>query len=55
MLLERIKQRGRDYERNIKKSYLECLQTNYENFLEFARTELKAKILIINTDELNKE
>lgn len=54
-LLENIKKRGRDYEKNIKKKYLEKIHNAY---LEYMKSNQEISFLIINTaniDFVNKE
>lgn len=50
VLLERIKNRGRDYEMNIQSEYLEKIQQAY---LEHFRLLQNAKVVLINTTHLN--
>ena len=49
-LLERIRKRGRSYERNISSEYLEALNTAYNDF--FFHYSL-APVFIVNTDEID--
>jgi deoxyadenosine/deoxycytidine kinase len=49
-LLKRIKQRGRTYERKIKKSYLTQLNELYESWIEYFN---RCPVLTIPTDDLN--
>ena len=49
-LLQNIKKRGRDYEQNIKPSYLEEIQDGYMNFVN---TQPDLNVLIIDVSELD--
>lgn len=49
-LLENIKKRGRDYEKNIKKEYLEKIHNAY---LEYMKSNQDMNILIINTANID--
>jgi len=49
-LLRRIKRRGRDYEMNISKEYLEALNNAYNDFFFHY---MHAPVFIINTDEID--
>jgi len=49
-LLKRIAKRGRDYEKNISREYLEALNTAYNDF--FFHYSM-APVFIINTDEID--
>jgi len=49
-LLENIKKRGRDYEKNIEASYLNQIQQGYA---EFIRTQQDLKIKVIDVSELD--
>jgi deoxyguanosine kinase len=49
-IMKRIMKRGRDYERNISREYIEALNTAYNDFF-FHYT--MAPVFIINTDEIN--
>lgn len=53
-LLERIRLRGREIEHNIKASYLEQLQQDYENYMnEFEILHPSIPVIRINGDELD--
>ena len=49
-LLENIKQRGRDYEKTIKASYLQKIQDGY---FEFFKQQSQFKVLILDTGNLD--
>ena len=49
-LLRRIKKRGRDYEMNISKEYLEALNNAYNDFFFHY---MPAPVFIVNTDEID--
>ncbi len=49
-LLENIKKRGRDYEKNIDANYLDRIQNGYANFI---KTEQELESLIIDVSELD--
>ena len=49
-LLQNIKKRGRDYEQNIEKGYLEKIQNGYSNFI---KTEQNLNVLTIDVSELD--
>ena len=52
-LLERIKKRGRDYEQEIDKEYLNCLGYYYDKFFE--KKFMESESFVIETDFLNKQ
>jgi deoxyguanosine kinase len=49
-LHDRIKKRGRDYERNISSEYLDALNNAYNDFLFHYRA---APVFIVNTDDID--
>ncbi len=49
-LIENIKKRGRDYEQNIKASYLEKIHKGYSNFIQ---TEKNLNTLVIDVSEMD--
>ncbi|MCK4663036.1 MAG: deoxynucleoside kinase [Bacteroidales bacterium] len=49
-LIKNIKKRGRDYEQNINKEYLEKIQKGY---FDFFRQQSDLKILVIDTNNIN--
>ncbi len=49
-LLSNIKKRGRNYEQDIKGSYLEMIQTGY---FEYFKQNQKLRIVIINTEKID--
>ena len=49
-LLKQIKRRGRDFEANIERDYLELLDNSYEKWINNFTT---CKLLIIESDELD--
>ena len=49
-LMEQIKKRGRDFEKNIPEDYISCLNSYYDEWIE--RYDL-GKLLVIDSDELD--
>lgn len=54
VLLERIKLRGRDYEKDIEKDYLEIINQCYEDYVVLMREKYGVKIVYIETSEKTK-
>ena len=54
VLLERIKQRGRDYEKNIERDYLEIINKCYVDYVEMMRNKYGVKVIYIETSEQSK-
>ena len=54
VLLERIKMRGRDYEKNIERSYLEIINKCYEDYVEMMHTKFGVEVVIIETSDQSK-
>ena len=54
VLLERIKMRGRDYEKNIERDYLEIINKCYEEYVEMMHSKFGVEIIIIETSDQSK-
>ena len=54
VLLERIKLRGRDYEKDIERDYLDIINQCYEDYVEMMHNEFGVKLIVIETSEQSK-
>jgi deoxyadenosine/deoxycytidine kinase len=54
VLLERIKMRGRDYEKNIERDYLEIINKCYEEYVEMMHSKFGVEIIVIETSDQSK-
>ena len=51
VLLERIKRRGRDYEKDIEQTYLDIINDCYEEYVEMMHSKYGVEVIIIETSE----
>ena len=54
-LLKRIEKRGREYEKDIQKGYLDIINNCYEEYINLMKNEKGVNTLIVETSELNHD
>ena len=54
VLLERIKLRGRDYEKDIERDYLDIINQCYEDYVEMMHKDFGGKVVVIETTKQSK-